>query len=104
MPRRVIQPLQFHELSLDHDDRGGIGSLEATHPKHGFVGQIYWNTDPKYKGEKLGGVTNLNVERQFQGQGIATNLYREAQRRDPRVQHGTNPTTQGKKFVKAVGP
>lgn len=104
MPRRVLQPLQFGDLTLEHEDIGGMGSIEAHHPEHGLVGQIYWNTDPKYKGEKLGGVTRLDVGRPFQGQGIATHLYREAQRRDPRVQHGRNLTPEGRKFVKAVGP
>lgn len=98
-----LQPVQFHELNLEKDISGGMGSIEAHHPQHGQVGQIYWNTDPKYKKEPVGGVTNLTVHPEFQNQGIARNLFHAAQQYDPRVQHSKTLTPDGRKFVKAMG-
>lgn len=100
--RKSLNPVQFGDLSLDTDMSAGMGSIEAHHPEHGFVGQILWNTDPKYKSEPVGGVTNLTVHPDFQRQGIATGLFNEAQRIDPRVQHSKNLTGPGRKFVKGM--
>ena len=99
MTRKVLQPLQFDKLAMEKDISGGMGSIEAHHPDHGLVGQIYWNTDPKYKSEPVGGVTRLDVGHEFQGQGLATHLFQQAQQYDPRVQHSKNLTSDGKKFV-----
>lgn len=106
-----MSPLEFGKLSYDIDagnepSSGGIGSIEATHPEHGYVGHIYWNTDPKYKGTHLGGVTNIAVDERFQRQGLGTHLYRMAQGIDPKVSHSSSSqqTPQGKKWAKAVGP
>jgi hypothetical protein len=102
MARRVLQPLQFGDLNLEKDISGGMGSIEAHHPDHGLVGQIYWNTDPAYRSEPVGGVTRLDVGKQFQGQGLAMHLFQQAQQFDPTVQHSKNLTADGKKFVSAL--
>lgn len=102
MARRVLQPLQFGDLNLEKDVSGGMGSIEAHHPDHGLVGQIFWNTDPKYKSEPVGGVTRLDVGKDFQGQGLATHLFQQAQAFDSTVQHSKNLTPDGRKFVKAL--
>lgn len=104
MANRNLQPLQFNDLSYEKDISGGMGSIEAHHPEHGLIGQIYWNTDPKYKAEPVGGVTRLDVDSDFRRKGLATHLYREAQKMDPTVQHARTQTPEGKKFAKAVGP
>src|SRR5580698_4499390 len=99
MARRTLQPLQFGDLALEHDESGGMGSIEATHPEHGYIGHIYWNTDPHDSNYAPGAVTSLAVDKEFQGQGIATHLYRSAQAADPRVTHSSNLTGDGVKFA-----
>lgn len=103
--RRNLQPLQFGDLDLQKDVSGGMGSIEAHHPEHGMVGQIFWNTDPKYKAEPVGGVTNITVHPDFQRQGIGTHLYNAAREMDPTVSMKNTrvKTAQGKKFGAAVG-
>src|SRR5215469_7736026 len=100
--RPPLHPVQFSDLKLEYEDKGGMGSLEAHHPVHGLIGHVYWNTDPKYKSEPVGGVTNITVGQSFQNQGVGAHLFTEAKRRDSRVQHSKNLTTEGRKFVAAM--
>jgi GNAT superfamily N-acetyltransferase len=99
MANSNLNQIQFNQLSYEKDISGGMGSINASHPEHGQIGQIFWNTDPKYKAEPVGGVTNLTVHPDFQRQGLGTHLFQQAQAYDPRVQHSTNLTKDGKKFV-----
>lgn len=102
--RKNLQPLQFDKLKYDVEpDHFGMGSINASHPEHGDIGLIYWNTDPKYKHEKLGGVTNIQIDPRFQRQGLGTHLYQMAKQVDPRVQHSSTQTRAGKAWAKKIG-
>ena len=77
-------------------------SVRATHPEHGEVGHLYWHP-------RTGTIRDVLVSGEHQGQGIATQMYRMAQRaaatvkRVPQPKHSQDRTDAGDAWAKAVG-
>lgn len=61
-----------------------------------YAGHIYWNSD-------TGEVEDLYVVPDLQRRGIASALWEEARRQDPRVKHSDTQTEQGRSWAQHVG-
>lgn len=77
MANSNLSPYQF---SYEHS--GGLASVEVHlkgRKKEGIVGQLYWNTDPKFS-EKVGHITSVAVHPEHQRKGLATEMYSRGQK------------------------
>ena len=96
-----LSPHQF-KFVPSTDSNQGIHSIDAYHPNYlqgqHPVGTMIWE-----KGS--GRITNISVDENHRRQGIATQMYQQAQGYGSQPRHDveTSRTKLGKKWVKKVG-
>ena len=117
--QEFLNQLEFKHKNKD-PDFSDFDGIEAHHPEHGKVGEMYWQQKEVVKpafdhwmtGEHFpaqmihpkGEVRNVVVEPEYQRKGVATAMWNHVKENyEPHLQHSTNQSPEGKGWAPSVG-